>query len=81
MTLFQHLTLHFKSPAEFGFFVLGRNEIICHDELFEVQVSVAVSVESSEHVVTEVHAGQTGREEGGKLDNVTVRTDKRSLQG
>ena len=43
------LTLvHFKSPAEFLFFVLSCDEIVGHDELFEIQITITISVECPE---------------------------------
>ena len=73
--------LHFESPHEFLLCCLGSDQIICHDKLLEVQVTIPISVKSPmiemilgipsegspEHMVTEVDCGHSWREELGKL--------------
>ena len=41
---------HFESPAELGLLVLGGDQVVGHDELLEVEVAVAVSVQGPEHI-------------------------------
>ena len=43
---------HLESPAEFGLLVLGGDQVVGHDELLEVEVAVAVSVQGPEQVIT-----------------------------
>ena len=42
---------HFESPAELGLLVLGGDQVVGHDELLEVEVAVAVSVQGPENVI------------------------------
>ena len=40
---------HFEGPAEFLLRRPGRNQVVRHDELFEVQVPVPVRVQGPQH--------------------------------
>ena len=39
---------HFKGPAEFFFWCPGTDKVVDHDELKEVNIPVAISIQGSE---------------------------------